>query len=68
MPDKKTKNPAHRAPDNGSGGAGTETTAAEPAKTVRRQPRATQIDYRARFFNRNRDAESFAGYDPDTGW
>ena len=68
MADEKTRNRAHRAPDDGSGGAGKEQPPGEARQTTSttRRP-APGTDYRARFFN-SRDIETYTGYDPKLGW
>ncbi len=68
MADEKTRNRAHRAPDDGSGGAGKDSPTGEPRKTASATNRPTPgTDYRDRFFN-GRDSETYTGYDPDLGW
>ena len=69
MPDKKTQNPAHRAPDDGSGGAGDNAQTKETSQSTanRLRPGSGGLDHRARFFNSN-DPEAATGYDPVWGW
>lgn len=68
MADEKTKNRAHRAPDDGSGGAGKDSSTGEPRQTTSATTRPTPgTDHRARFFN-SRDTDTDTGYDPKLGW
>jgi hypothetical protein len=68
MADKKTTNRAHRAPDDGSGGAGKDSSTGEPRQTTGATTRNTpETDHRARFFI-GRDTDTDTGYDPNVGW